>query len=63
VQHRLRGVAEVIAVRVRVIARVGRLDRSTTPPAGEWLGTNGLPDDRHARGNACVATPRCTGMP
>ena len=59
-QHRLRGVAKVITVRVRVIARVGRLDRSTTPPAGEWLGTVGRPDvlmdtpRQRLRGNAEV---------
>ena len=53
-QHRLRGVAEVAAVRVRVIAWVGRSGHSTTLRAYTWRDTIDLHDDRHARGIACA---------
>ena len=56
-QHRLRGVAEVMAVRVRVIAWVERSDRPTTLPTGEGRGAIDLHDDRHARGITCAAVP------
>ena len=56
-QHRLRGVAEVAAVRVRVIAWVRRSGHSTTLRACTWRDTIDLHDDRHARGIACAVMP------
>ena len=61
-QHCLRGAAEVIAVECGLLHGSG--DWIALPRRLRASGcTVSLPDDRHASGKACAATPRCMGMP